>query len=275
MADAIVLRVLTCNVWNLDGEPDRQYRLREGILALRPDVVALQEVVRTPAEDQLAMLFSGTGFHLAHQFESPETTPADSIHGVALASRWRPTRVDALALPQGAHEGGIRSALAATIALPNGLDILVMVVKPSWELDGEAMRVQQAQAIAEFEAKLRAGAPSIIAGDFDATPDADSLRYLTGRAVVDGTSVYYSDAWAVAGDGGPGHTWTAGNPLAAPLVDLLIGQPSHARRIDYILVGSRLNHRGTVSRVRSCHVVLTDPPVSDHFGVLAEIAVEP
>lgn len=268
------MRVLTCNVWGVQGEPDRQHRLRDDILALQPDVVALQEVVRTDDHDQLAAIFAGTGFHLAHQFEQPETAAADSYDGVALACRWEPTRIDALALPQAPRATGIKSALAATIPLPNGLDILVMVVKPSWELDDEAIRVKQALAIAQFEAKLRARAPSIVAGDFDARPDADSMRYLTGRAVVDGTSVYYEDAWAVGGDGGPGHTWTDDNPLAVPTVDLIVGQPSHARRIDYILVGSKRNHRGVAARVLDCQVVLTDPPVSDHYGVLAEIAVE-
>jgi len=50
-----------------------------------------------------------------------------------------------------------------------------------------------------------------------------------------------------------------------------VGQPNHARRIDYILVGRRHNHPHATARVRHCAVALTDPPVSDHYGVVADI----
>ena len=268
----MTLRVLTLNVWNLTGSPDRQESIRKGIAALRPDLVALQEVVRSTTRDQLTELLAGTGLHAFHQNDMVDGQLQNQEFGTALASRWQPARIDVTALPASQHDAA-ECAIAAAVPLPTGPKILFMSVKPSWRLDAEAHRVAQAHEIAQFEAKLRCDVPTIIAGDFDAVPDSDSMRFLTGKSALNGHSACFHDAWAIAGDGGPGHTWTADNPLAAPEVERLVGQPGHARRIDYILVGWRDAHAQAVARVRRCRLALANPPVSDHYGVLADIEV--
>ena len=53
---------------------------------------------------------------------------------------------------------------------------------------------------------------------------------LTGRAAVPAPKLVFHDAWEVAGDGGPGFTWSNANPFAAR--DL---EPD--RRIDYVFTG--------------------------------------
>ncbi|GAB3009816.1 endonuclease/exonuclease/phosphatase family protein [Amycolatopsis acidiphila] len=267
---SLTLRVLTLNLWNLEGEPGRQSLLRDAIHDLRPDLLSLQEVARTSERDQLAGLLDGTGLHGIHQLEVLDAHPAAARAGTALASRWKPTEVEAIALPRAL---GAECAIAATIRLPNGQDLVFVAAKPTWRLDAEAARLAQVKAIAELDAKLRRAVPTIIAGDFDATPDADSMRYLAGRAVSEGTSVHYHDSWTVAGDGGPGYTWTSENPLALPVVEEAVGQLPHARRIDYVLVGSRHHHPDVSAKILRSQVVLTAPPVSDHYGVLAEIEV--
>lgn len=267
---SLTLRVLTANIWNLEGDPGRQRLLRDAIQDLQPDLLSLQEVTRQDGRDQLAEILAGTRLHGVHQLDLLDPHPAAARAGTALATRWEPTEVEAIALPRAL---GAECAIAATIPLPLGLDLVFMAVKPTWRLDAEAARLAQVRAIAELDAKLRRPVPTIIAGDFDATPDADCMRYLAGRAVSEGTSVHYHDSWAVAGDGGPGYTWTSDNPLARPVVEQAIGQLPHARRIDHILVGSRHNHPDVSARILRSEVVLTDPPVSDHYGVFAEIAV--
>lgn len=269
--DPITLRVLTLNVWNVDGEPERQQLLCDGVAALEPDLVSFQEVVRTPEYDQLAALVAGTELTGVHQLDvAPE-----SSGGTALASRWAPTSVEYARLPGASGEPDHANALAAVIPLPNGLEMLFLAVKPTWRLDGEADRQAEIRTITDLDARLHRPAPTIIAGDFDATPDADCMRYLAGRAAIDGHSVYYHNAWDVAGDGGPGHTWTHENPLTVPIIDYLVRQPGHARRIDHILVGSFHRHPDFTARIQRCEVVLTDPPVSDHYGVLADIEIRP
>ena len=110
------------------------------------------------------------------------------------------------------------------------------------------------------------GAPigPVVAGDLNAEPDSSAVRYLTGLGSLDGESVYLQDSWRLAGDGGPGTTWSNDNPHAA-----LDQEPD--RRLDYVLSGFHgISGRG---RPVECRVV-GDAPVdgvwpSDHYGVLA------
>jgi hypothetical protein len=54
---------------------------------------------------------------------------------------------------------------------------------------------------------------AVVAGDFDAVPDAASMRFWRGLQSLDGTSVCYRDAREHTRPGDPGHTFTSGNPL--------------------------------------------------------------
>jgi endonuclease/exonuclease/phosphatase family metal-dependent hydrolase len=139
----------------------------------------------------------------------------------------------------------------------------------------EGEREAEALALDTAVTDLAAGdsIPPILGGDFDATPEAASMRFLTGLQSLEGRSTLWWDAWAVAGDGSPGYTWSSDNPYVALLAAAIFGQPVHHRRIDYILVGSPFRWRPRVV-VRSCRVVLTetggDAP-SDHYGVMADL----
>lgn len=269
--DRITLRVLTYNVWGYNGEPSRQARLRQHIASLDPDLIAFQEVVKTPDQDQTTELVADTDLSSIHQLDLPGFQMGElGEWQTGLASRWRPTNAQAIRLPD--HDS-YATAMAAVIPLPIGEDLLFMVVKPAWRFDQEAARCRQAVAITDLERRLRRQAPTIIAGDFDATPDADCMRYYTGKTPIDGHSVHFLDCWALAGAGGTGHTWTTTNPGLADFVDKGLVEPTHARRIDYILVGSPFAHDRVPARVRSCRVVSSDPPASDHHAVLAEIDI--
>jgi endonuclease/exonuclease/phosphatase family metal-dependent hydrolase len=104
----------------------------------------------------------------------------------------------------------------------------------------------------------------VIAGDFNAEPDATAIRYLSGLAALDGASTYFQDAWRLAGDGGPGLTWSNANPHAA-----LDAEPD--RRLDYVFSGFR--GPSGAGRPVECRVVADEPVEgvwpSDHHGVLA------
>ena len=110
----------------------------------------------------------------------------------------------------------------------------------------------------------------ILAGDFDAVPEAASIRFLSGRQSLDGMSVCYRDAWASVNGPEPGHTFTPHNPLVRD------GETAWdiPRRIDYVFV--RCNDYGPTLEVRDCRRLFDEPRdgvwASDHFGVLAELA---
>lgn len=94
-----------------------------------------------------------------------------------------------------------------------------------------------ALALSDLDSRHRTALPTIVAEDLNATPDAASIRYLTGLQSIAGRSVHYHDAWAATGDGA-GYTWTAANPNARSVIDEVTRQRDHHRRIDYVLVGS-------------------------------------
>lgn len=265
----MTLRVLTLNVWNTSGPEERQARLRSGVASLDPDLVALQEVVQNDSLDQLKEILADTPLTGVHQREvhrDAVENPDYLQNGIG--TRWVPTSVTGVALP---GTVGYEVALAAVVPLPIGVDVLFLNVKPSAAFTQESDRCRQALAITELEASLRATAPTVLAGDFDATPDAECMRFYTGKTVLDGRSVYFRDSWPLGGDGSAGMTWGTRNPWVVPNGGI---QAGHARRIDYVLVGAPSNHPEIRSSVRDCRVVLTDPPASDHYGVLAEIDLE-
>src|SRR5262249_41819763 len=156
---------------------------RDGIAALDPDLIALQEVVGTGLLEELLSGTDLTGFH--QRDLTGEAQGDTSWMQTAVATRWKPASVTARALPGRTPYAAV---VAATIPLPIGCDLLFLAAKPSWQFDEEAERCAQALAITALDQELRAEAPTILAGDFDATPDAACMRFYTGKSPLDGRS---------------------------------------------------------------------------------------
>lgn len=275
---AMHLRVVTLNVWNDEGDPRRTKVINAELRRLDPDLVALQEVLRTPDFDQLAALVDGTGLHTTHEAQvlPPPEPKFERYGGNAIASRWPHRVVETLDLPGTVAVDAPWRTLAALVPLPDLGELLVITPTISYQLEGEAVRERQAMAIADLDARHRTALPTIIAGDFNATPDSASIRYLTGRQSLDGHSVHYHDAWAVAGSG-DGYTWSADNPNATQDIEALVRQPDHRRRIDYVFVGSPYAHRKAYARIRAAALAFDKPTgdvwPSDHFGLAVDLDV--
>jgi endonuclease/exonuclease/phosphatase family metal-dependent hydrolase len=265
------------NIWTFAEQPDARIALlRRGIKELSPDLLAFQEAGENGERHQVAEILGDSGYHILHQFEVSERR---GDNGNCIASRWPFEQVECLDLRlDGTRQEYPLTALCVRVQIPPPVGPTLFVCnKPSWQLDREYERELQAVAVAEMIARHRDSDefPTILAGDFDATPDSASVRFFRGRQSLAGRSVHYRDAWTTAGDGSPGHTWTARNPFAGDLVDRLIGERHHGRRIDYIMLASMHDHPRPRTRFSDCRVVL-DRPVdgvwpSDHFGVYAEI----
>jgi endonuclease/exonuclease/phosphatase family metal-dependent hydrolase len=275
----MLMRILTINVQNLDGDPRRQQFLNEELRRLSPDLLALQEVVQSEELRQLDELLAGSGLNGTHQAQTLAYEPpwADRYGGTAIATRWPHRVVETLDLRLQDAADVPWCTLAAVVEVPGEGEMVFVSTTASWRLDAEAARERQALALADLDTRHRRALPTVIAGDFNADPDAASIRFLTGRQSLAGRSVYYQDAWAAAGEG-PGHTWTDANPVARAVIDQIVRQPGHARRIDYVLIGSGHAHSQGSCRVRSAKVVFDRDSdgvwASDHFGVLVEADVE-
>jgi endonuclease/exonuclease/phosphatase family metal-dependent hydrolase len=271
------IRVVTLNIWNDEGDPRRPELINRELRELRPDLVALQEVIHTDDRSQLDALLDGTGLQVTHQAQTAATAPPEAGYGGnAIATRW-PHRIaelvdlrmsDAMDVPW--------LSIAALVPLPELGDVLFIAPTTSWRLAAESARERQAVALTDLDSRHRTALPTIIAGDFNATPDAASIRYLTGRQSLAGRSVQYHDAWAVAGDG-QGHTWNIDNPNARKEIDGVIRQPGHRRRIDYVFVGGWDAHPTAYCRVTAAALAFAEPTdgiwPSDHFGVRADLDI--
>jgi endonuclease/exonuclease/phosphatase family metal-dependent hydrolase len=266
------LRVLQLNLFGRSGRwEQRRETLVNGLRALRPDLLALEETILTDGYDQVEDLL-GSEFTVWHQGNrAPDGT------GVSMASRWPLQQVRELELTVNSRAAAFPAvALIARITVPGPIGPLLFVNhKPTWQRGYEYERELQAVRTArELEKLVHGDGPHVVvAGDFDAVPDTASVRFWTGRQSLEKTSVMYRDAWEAIHGAAGGHTFTPDNAaVKAGEMPLELG-----RRIDYVLVRS-VDH-GPTLRVAACELAFAEPAgdvwASDHFGVLAELAPHP
>lgn len=272
------LRILTLNVWNSEGDPRRPELINHVLSELKPDLIAFQEVMRAPDDNVLDRLLAGLDFHATHQSDLQHGTPpfADRYGGSAIATRWPHHAVEALDMRVAGAADMPWATLAALVPIPQAGEVLFIGATCAWRPAAEAARERQVLAIADLDARHRRDLPTIIAGDFNAGPEAASMRFLTGRQSLDGRSVLYHDAWAVAGQG-PGYTWGEDNPHGKAGAEQIIGQPGYRERFDHVLVGSWDAHPKAHARIRSATLAFDQPIdgiwASDHFGLLVDLDV--
>lgn len=272
------MRVLTLNCWNISPPYDARIALiREGIERLAPDVIGMQEIiVRRDGFDMGADVLSGLGYQTVfgaafRWSEAGGPLPHDDegdAFGNLVASRWPIERSAVHALP-GVETGERRSVVAALVAAPFGR-LAFLTTHFNWRLHHGYVRERQAIALAALVREWASAAevPPVVTGDLNAEPDSTEIRYLCGLQSLAGTSTYLQDAWRLAGDGGPGHTWDNANPFAA-----VSFEPS--RRIDYVLVGPPdAAGRGVIESARlALHEARDGVHPSDHFGVVVDVRI--
>ena len=265
MTTARTIKVLTLNIWNR-GDPweERLKVIRAGLAEMRPDVVCLQEVLALPDFDQGRLIAEGSGYHVAFGSDGDD----HYLFGNAILSRWPIVRTAVRPLPRGGTDEN-RAVTFASLATPFGT-LPVFSTHLNWKAHQGHIRVQQVRELVAFiDQETDEGMlPAVVAGDFNAEPDADEIRYLRGFTGLGGECVYFGDCWAAAGDGTPGATFVRRNPYAS-----CYHEPD--RRIDYVFV------RGPNDRMEGAALECSlafDQPVgevwaSDHLGVLATIGV--
>jgi endonuclease/exonuclease/phosphatase family metal-dependent hydrolase len=264
------LRVATLNLWGRSGSwADRRSVLINGFRELRPDLVALQEPIKTDDYDQVVDLL-GPEFDVVH-YDAGLEDDGDH-HGASIASRWPLGEVQEVDLNVSPRTADFPcTTLIAEILTPDPIGPLLFANHlPSYQLNFEYERELQAVATARHIEELvgQRSTHVVLAGDFDADPEAASVRFWCGRQSLGGMSVCYRDAWESTHPGDPGHTFTPDNPLVA--------NPDWPfRRIDYIFV--RCADYGPTLEISSCARIFDEPIdgvwASDHFGVVADLAL--
>lgn len=209
------LRVVSWNLENFTGDPNTHdlERLREVVLELDPDVLALQEI-----NDPEAIA------ELLPEFEMVASEAGGRGHQ-KLAIAWRPDRVERIVGPIEHAElslgGRVRPGLSAYLRGREGPDLWLVVVHLKAMSEGIDQRRQQwpeLVAIAEAAGRRRPGAEPadrdlLIVGDFNSTGPpggiwADEQRELAAALApaelhripsLGGCTAYYEgrrrDAW--------------------------------------------------------------------------------
>ena len=265
------LRVLTWNLWWRFGPWEaRRPAISASLARLDADVICLQEVWDDGDVCFSQELADGLGFH--HVYGA--RLVLDGVRfGNAVLSRWPIVVNDVLELPADPSADEQRVCVRADIEGPRGT-LQVFSTHLNWRFDQSAIRQDQVRAICSFIASSRPEGgrthPPVLCGDFNADPDSDEMRMLTGKAATPVDKLVFHDAWDVAGQASSssatGATWSNANPYAA--LDL---EPD--RRIDYVFVG--WPKAGGAGHVTSCRVEGLEPVdgvvPSDHLAVLAEL----
>jgi endonuclease/exonuclease/phosphatase family metal-dependent hydrolase len=261
------------------------------IAAERPGIVAVQEIVRSPAcgdmGRKLCDLVNRYGAGAEYELHF---APADGLgegewkfdEGIALMSRHERASQDIAVLKYASQVRIAASVGSQEFRLPD--DRVVMharyVIAPGVELDayvthltdraeqsdGVGIRLLQARELLDWVRRTsRPGNPVLIGGDFNDVPESDTIHSLTGNGFI--------DLHATAGSG-LGYTNDRND------LDIEAPQASPNQRIDYIFF--RPGH-GRKFTIESVHLFLDRPSAepgggwlwaSDHFGVLARLVIE-
>ncbi|MBN1422006.1 MAG: endonuclease/exonuclease/phosphatase family protein [Planctomycetes bacterium] len=285
------VRILTINVWSgltyrgvlsmgrfQDDADGRRTALVEGIRALDPDIVAIQEA--NPLPRYARRLASDLDLIEIHRVAlggiriGPIGIPWNLREGDAILAKPPATLVDlgTRRLDGGGlvsngiccHTAEITQAVLAR-AIVNRKILYVYEVHlraGSAPEDVDRRRREIANLAAFIDRTLPAGAHALLLGDFNATPESGELDpLLDGGRWVDAFGLLHPDGQK------EGATW---DPSTNPWARLTGGEDRGARRIDLILASDTIPR----DRIRAARVVLGEEPgtfPSDHYGVLLEI----
>lgn len=272
------MRVMTWNLWWRFGP----WREREPAIAAvveheRPDLVLLQEVWGFEGDSAAHRLARRLGLdpeqHVAltdDAFAGRRGEMGVGFHN-AIVSRWPLTDVESHPLPRRDGTPGHRRVLSAAIHPPDGRRWWAVSTHLDHRFDESDLRQAQCCRVLEIVAALRddpdVAPPVVIGGDFNATPDSDEIRTLTGRRSGPVANLVLGDCWEQVGDG-PGHTWRGDNPYLADS-----SWPN--RRLDYVFVSwPRPKPLGNPVQAR---LAGTEPVggvmASDHAAVVVDLHV--
>lgn len=245
--------VLTLNLWGTN-EPyyARMTQLRRFLHESSPGILTFQEVARVNGIPQVHDVIHALDYRCFYL--NTRTTPLGS-DGLAICARGEMVDYRTVDLPV-RRRGQPRAGQVVTI---HDSAVEFTVVNTHLSYDPEDQEIRRAQVEVLLNALSRADMPLIFCGDLNEVPAGRAISEIQGNI-----DVGLIDAWiAVGGTLVGGATFHHKN-------ELLDASIRDHRRYDYIFVSSQI-------AVEWCAVVLTGMgelgPVSDHYGVLAELSI--
>ncbi len=241
---------MTWNLWWKFGPwQERQPGIEAEIRRIDPDIAFLQEVYYSESDadddvvdvaaddaDQAARLGRALGLEVARTTDS---MGQPQPFGNAILSRWPIRSAKTVPLPNQSGQDGHRSALFCEIETPHGLQ-LVVCTHLEWRYEQSVTRMAQLERICPIvkewidQASVRCGdadpapLPPLLGGDFNAVPESDEVRRVTGLAAPYCSGLVFTDVWAATNETA-GFTWTRANEHS-------VDAQWPNRRVDYLFV---------------------------------------
>lgn len=260
------LKIVTINILtDLSRWNQRRLLLLQGLAALSPDLIVLQEV-KLP-QNPARWLADHLGY--PHILLSPKMGYSASREALAIISRLPYKDESVLDL-------GGQDRIAQRVGLNFGNSTIYLVNSHLYWQPGEsAARLRQVERLLDWLPGFSGDPPGIVCGDFNGTPETQAIqlmrqRFLSAYATVHGKEPEYTCPTPL-----PRSAWSVTRTF---LGFFFLIRPQHINlswrgTLDYIFVDPRL-------AVTDCRVVLDQPSPensriypSDHFGLYAEIEI--
>ncbi len=246
---ADTLTVVSLNIWHDQGDwPRRLGVILDTLRAEQPDVICLQEVLQHEAlPNQAETLGDSLGYR--RTFSSVDGPERPKRYGNAILVRY-PLAETAMQKLEPLDD--YRTAAHARVEV-DGRPLEVYCTHLHHTMEGGETRATQLHDLLGFIGRTRGEGPILLAGDFNAPPDASEMRLLDGT---------FADAYAET------HPEQVG--VLVTTLNTALGHTP--RRIDYVFY-----ERASALRPLDASTLFTEPMAdstwaSDHFGVLARFA---
>jgi endonuclease/exonuclease/phosphatase family metal-dependent hydrolase len=182
------LKILTINILtDLSRWVQRRTLLLQGLAALSPDLIALQEV-KLP-QNPARWLADELGY--PHILLSPKLGYSASREALAILSR----------VPlegEGVLDLGGQDRIAQRVGLSLGeLQIYIVNTHLYWQPGESAARMQQVERLQNWLSGFSGNPPGIVCGDFNGTPETHAIqlmrqRFLSAYAAIHGKEPDYT-----------------------------------------------------------------------------------
>lgn len=281
------VRLTTLNALHAEAAiEERTSLLCAELQDIKPDILCLQEVIFEQ---------DGSSLHLKNIVHGSDLQVVSSLSQTPPSYRHQSGTAILSSLP--VLESGSFSLRAPTATNDNasyavlehatGKAVIVITVHLHWGGEKERERLKQVTVV-NREAKAIADRYSdlnpmvLLAGDFNASPDSDSMRFLKGLgAGNDGRYTYWSDAWETHGTPESEITVSCKNHWAqetARAVGIQIPHMMPERRIDYVMsLGWNHGKDGTALQMQRCFDSVGELgfTASDHYGITVDFWAAP
>lgn len=261
-----VFKIVTINILSdLSRWKERRSLLIQGLAAIEPDLIAVQEV-RLP-QNPAGWLAEQLGFK--HLYLSPKAGIESSREAIAILSRYPFECQESLDL------GGQGRVAQYVQVMVDDRPLLLANGHFYWQPGESRARLRQVESLLNWLKDFPSHPPSVICGDFNSTPETPSIQRMRQL---------FNSAYASVHGDEPAYTCPTPLPrsrrsqLRTLLGFFLLIRPKYLDltwrgTLDYIFVDPRL-------KVLDCQIVLDQPEPdnpkiypSDHFGLYAKIEI--